>query len=74
MEEIGQNYGFLLYRTAISNTQKEVLRVSGLHDRAIILVDMVGMYCPGYCTRRDENLLNLPGMTLKGGVNREFYA
>ena len=45
MESVGQNYGFLLYRTQIpqkfANTNIE-LEILGLRDRGIILVGQVG--------------------------------
>ena len=44
MESVGQNYGFLLYRTQIpqkfANTNVE-LEILGLRDRGIILVGQV---------------------------------
>ena len=44
MESVGQNYGFLLYRTQIpqkfANTNAE-LEILGLRDRGIILVGQV---------------------------------
>lgn len=44
MESVGQNYGFLLYRTQIpqkfANTKAE-LEILGLRDRGIILVGQV---------------------------------
>ena len=45
MEEIGQNYGFLLYRTTcIANFKRgALLTINGLRDRAIVLVDRVGI-------------------------------
>ena len=44
MENVGQNYGFMLYRTQIpskyANKQVE-LEIAGLRDRGIILVGQV---------------------------------
>ena len=44
MEQVGQNYGFILYRTKIpSSVSGPVVNISipGLHDRGIIFVDQV---------------------------------
>jgi beta-galactosidase len=40
MENLGQNYGFILYQTQISGPrEEEKLRILGLHDRAQVFVD-----------------------------------
>lgn len=39
MEMYDQDYGFILYRTAVSGPRMGVLRVRGLHDRAHIFLD-----------------------------------
>ena len=42
MEEVGQAYGFLLYRTTLPHQEDIPLRVSlsgRVHDRAVVLVD-----------------------------------
>ena len=44
MESVGQNYGFLLYRTEIPSkfaNQLVKLEVQGLRDRGIVLVGQV---------------------------------
>ena len=60
MESVGQNYGFLLYRTQIpqkfANTNVE-LEILGLRDRGIILVGQVReLFLFTIC----ENLKELP--------------
>jgi beta-galactosidase len=39
MEDLGQDYGFILYRTKVSGPRMGVLRVIGLHDRAQLFLD-----------------------------------
>ncbi|HNS50190.1 MAG TPA: beta-galactosidase [Anaerolineae bacterium] len=39
MEALGQNYGFLLYRTRLAGPQEAFLTLRGLHDRAQIFLD-----------------------------------
>ncbi len=40
MEEVGQGYGFILYRTTVQGDWLETaLRIRGLHDRAVIMVN-----------------------------------
>jgi beta-galactosidase len=39
MEELDQDYGFILYRTRVSGPRMGVLRVIGLHDRAQLFLD-----------------------------------
>ena len=42
MEEIGQNYGFLMYRTFLTAVDGRKLTIDGLRDRAVVLIDEVG--------------------------------
>ena len=58
MESVGQNYGFLLYRTQIpqkfANTNVE-LEILGLRDRGIILVGQVrGLFLFTICESLKE--------------------
>lgn len=39
MESLGQNYGFILYRTQLPGPQSGSLSISGLHDRAQVFLD-----------------------------------
>jgi beta-galactosidase len=39
MEDLDQDYGFILYRTRVSGPRMGVLRVIGLHDRAQLFLD-----------------------------------
>jgi beta-galactosidase len=39
MEMYDQDYGFILYRTQVSGPRMGILRVRGLHDRALVFVD-----------------------------------
>jgi len=39
MEEIGQNYGFLMYRTFLEGVSGVTLTIKGLRDRAVVMVD-----------------------------------
>eukprot|EP00795_Rhopilema_esculentum_P014374 gene14374-5422_t len=39
MEEIGQNYGFLMYRTFLTAVDGRKLTINGLRDRAVVLID-----------------------------------
>ena len=41
MEEIGQNYGFLLYRKILLDVSGVTLSIKNLRDRAVVLVDEV---------------------------------
>lgn len=42
MEQIGQNYGFILYRTIIpSNGSTVNISIPGLRDRGIVFVNQV---------------------------------
>ena len=41
MEQIGQNYGFLMYRTFLTFVSGVTLTMKGLRDRAVIFVDKV---------------------------------
>lgn len=53
MEELGQNYGFILYRSTVKGPRKEcALTLMDLHDRAQIFVN--GEY-KGTIYRNDEN-------------------
>lgn len=38
MEEVGQAYGYILYRTHISGPAKGILTVTGVHDYAVVFV------------------------------------
>ncbi|HLX25883.1 MAG TPA: beta-galactosidase family protein [Candidatus Cybelea sp.] len=39
MERIGQSFGYILYRTTLSDPGEGVLEIGGLHDYATVLVD-----------------------------------
>ncbi len=39
MEDLDQDYGFILYRTRVSGPRMGILRVIGLHDRAQLFID-----------------------------------
>lgn len=39
MEEIGQRYGFLMYRTFLTDVSGTTLTIKSLRDRAVVLVD-----------------------------------
>ena len=39
MEDVGQNYGYILYRTTIPHAQRGELRIDELHDYAQVYVD-----------------------------------
>jgi beta-galactosidase len=39
MEDLDQDYGFILYRTRVSGPRMGILRVIGLHDRAQLFLD-----------------------------------
>lgn len=41
MEMYDQDYGFILYRTNVSGPRMGIVRVRGLHDRALVFVDGV---------------------------------
>ena len=52
MEDIGQSYGFILYRvhlpkahTGLKGSNKLQIHIDALHDRSVILVDQVGCFC-----------------------------
>ncbi|MFW5980892.1 MAG: glycoside hydrolase family 35 protein, partial [Halanaerobiaceae bacterium] len=54
MEKLGQNYGFILYRTKVSGprSQEQNLFLQDVHDRALIFID--GEY-KGTVYRNDDN-------------------
>lgn len=62
MEKLGQNYGFILYRTKISNISGEkTLKIKDVHDRAMVYLN--GSYV-GVIYRNDQKKeikLNLSG-------------
>ena len=39
MEMLDQDYGFILYRTKVSGPRMGILRVRGLHDRALVFIN-----------------------------------
>lgn len=39
MEQVGQNYGFILYRTWIPGPRQDSLEIRGLHDRALVYLN-----------------------------------
>ncbi|WP_371862561.1 hypothetical protein [Mesobacillus foraminis] len=40
MEEVGQDYGFILYETMVSGPRpQQQLNIRGLHDRALVFLD-----------------------------------
>jgi beta-galactosidase len=39
MEDIGQAYGYILYRTKLAQAADDLLKIDGLHDYAQVLVD-----------------------------------
>ncbi len=39
MEDIGQSYGYILYRTSLDSPMKGELRITGLRDYAIVFLD-----------------------------------
>ena len=41
MEEIGQNYGFLMYRTFLEGVSGVTLTIKELRDRAVVMIDEV---------------------------------
>ena len=41
MEQIDQNYGFILYRTTVTGPREDNLEIRGLHDRAMVFIDGV---------------------------------
>ena len=63
MEEVGQNYGFMLYRTKIPSSVSgpvATISIPGLHDRAIIFVDQVcGMFSLFICWEMPQSIANL---------------
>ena len=71
MEEVGQNYGFMLYRTKIPSSVSgpvATISIPGLHDRAIIFVDQVcGMFSLFICWEMPQSIANL--MLIKDGTS-----
>lgn len=39
MEQVGQNYGFIKYKTTVPGPRKDNLEIRGLHDRAMVFID-----------------------------------
>ncbi|MEI6276141.1 MAG: beta-galactosidase family protein [Prolixibacteraceae bacterium] len=61
MEMLGQNAGFILYRTSLIGHKKGKLRITELHDYATIFVD--GKYIGQLDRCKAENIIELPAST-----------
>lgn len=61
MEMLGQNAGFILYRTNLIGHKKGKLRITELHDYATIFVD--GKYIGKLDRCKAENIIELPAST-----------
>jgi beta-galactosidase len=66
MEELGQDYGFILYRAHLVGPQSGSLMVTDLHDYGLVYVN--GHFVDTVDRMRNENTVELPKASSEGGT------